>query len=189
MRALLVSFLIIAVACSRADSGGALDSAELKTTAATSTDSAPRSAIDSASTSPMVIAQWRGSQIPDKLDTLMADAFNAGGTLTETEEEYGFLRSDSALIQIGKQPGGIKRLVDCLEWDRRALAQVNNQRILVGVLCLQGILRSRYGQHLAGSDIWPANVGEGSTIEDYRRARLEFLRIMQDHPPERDSAA
>lgn len=185
MRVFLLVITSFLLGCAKPDTRAVADSARsLSAPSAVAPHTVLRAAVDSMDPSPAAVAHWRGSMTPDKIDTLMSAAFTAEGGLTSSEEDFGFLASDPALVQIGKIPGSIPRLVECLGWDQRAHALLDDKRVLVGVICSQGILRSSYGQRLANGGPWPANIDERSTITDFRRAQSDWLKILQTHPPE-----
>ena len=186
MRLGLFALTCFALGCAKSDTRNFADSVDVSSISSTTP---PGTVVppegDSSGPLPAEIAQWRGSSRPDKIDTLMSAAFTAEGDVTSSEDEYGFVASDSALTEIGKVAGSIPRLVECLGWDKRAHASLGGQRVLVGVICSQGILRSSYGQRIAKTTaLWPANIDERSTIADFRRAQSEWIKTLRTHPPE-----
>jgi len=88
------------------------------------------------------IATWRSSSIPDRVDSLMAAAFNTEGAFTSDSEMYEFSGSEKAINDLGNSPNAVPRLLDCLGWDQRAAATYQGARLLVGVICDQALMRN-----------------------------------------------
>jgi len=148
---------------------------------------APAAILDLPTTVPGQVAKWRGSSVPDKIDSLLAAAFSAKGEYTGDEEEYAFSGSESAVEALRKIPDAIPRLVECLGWDERAAAEFNGSKVLVGVVCYQAILGSEYNNKLNNESAFPVAAQveySNPSIDVVRKAQSEWRKVLTTHPPQ-----
>lgn len=133
------------------------------------------------------IALWRGSAIPDEIDTLMTAALNTEGAFTGDSEMYEFSGSEKAFEELGKLSLAVPRLVDCLGWDHRAAATYRGARLLVGVICDQALIRNPKIQKLLttrGPNGYP-NVWvdyRNPSINEARKGQSEWRKLLLNQP-------
>lgn len=132
----------------------------------------------SASFSPSQVAELRGVTRPDPIDALIAQALAAKGEYREVGDmAYGFTGDEAAIKALSEIPTALPRLVECMGWDVRARAKYRGDALLVGVVCFQGIVYSRYFQQRNQRD-WP-NGFIDSAFVDYANPSLQELRAAQ----------
>src|SRR5687768_9668316 len=100
MRILLLVIIPLAIGCSpAAERGAVIESAQVSQTTAnvssTPTETVASSDVEGSTTSgmrsgisPRDVAEWRGAGLPDKIDTLMSNAFSAEGEYVEVDPYY-----------------------------------------------------------------------------------------------------
>lgn len=181
---MLVTLACLSSACSAGDRqrSTAADSAAVSRPTA--------SAKDSSSPAPTVaatVARWRGSTIPDHIDSLMATAFSTEGAFTGDDEMYDFSGNKTRFEELGNVSLAVPRLVDCLGWDQRAAATYRGARLLVGVICDQALIRNPKIQKLL-TTLGPGGYPDVSldyrnpAIAEVRNAQLKWRKLLLNQP-------
>jgi hypothetical protein len=130
---------------------------------------------------PAEVARSRGSDVSDRIDSLVANVLGLGGEFLELETGPAFIftaETDSAFQRLARIPEAVPRLVDCLGWDRLSRATWRGTLVLVGTVCGDVLAATPYAQHR----VHPYRLSP-SLLEagwgDYRNPPLDKLRAVQ----------
>lgn len=141
--------------------------------------------------SPVDVAIARNSTAADQLDSLLASVLSLDARFVEIGEGFQYTgETDSSFQRLVRNPLSVRRLVDCLGWDRRSAATYEGAPVLVGTVCELALaatpyVESRYYPDRLSPDIWMSGWIDyrNPPIEKLRSAQKAWTRQLRRDPP------